>query len=515
MSNNFFNVRDDKIVIIKNSFIILFVIFLVFSRFIADLFVVLGALSFIFLNLKKNIKINSNILFYFIFFYIYLIINSFNSEVTLISLSTALPYIRFIFFIFFFRIYFCDRSSLETLLYSFFFIYAILLVDAIFQIQIGHNFFGYITESSGRISSFFGRHLILGSFISKTFVIVIFLIFHLNIKYKYFAYVITIIVSTFLVYVSRERAALFVFTGSLFISFFLIEKKYFFKIISIVLLKIFILFFFYQQPLQRIYHHTNSQLFEDSKRFTIFSERHTLHYITAIRIFDTHPFLGGGVNSFRHLCGKETYSAKDLIINNPNNKTFSKDDGYYYYIKNYFLPGDKTNYDLFIVFHDEYFENTIRKYNKKEILEYINKNSENFHQKYFTKYWIPHNHIVDKINYKNFDYIKKGSLLFISYEFQNGCNTHPHHIYLQFLSEVGILGFIFLFIFYFFICKSLLIKIVKFIKKGVVANDVVIYGYFFTVFFPLIPSGNFFNNYYSILLYFPLTFLVLCHSQRK
>lgn len=106
------------------------------------------------------------------------------------------------------------------MLYSFFFIYSILLIDVIFQIQIGHNLFGYTTDSSGRISSFFGRHLILGSFISKTFAIVIFLIFYLNIKHKYFAYVVTILISVFLVYVSRERAAFFVFLGILFISFF-------------------------------------------------------------------------------------------------------------------------------------------------------------------------------------------------------------------------------------------------------------------------------------------------------
>ena len=516
MFKNFFNSSGNNIGLIKNTFIIFFVIFLVFSRFIIDLFVVIGAISFIFLKIKKNIKLNSNILFYFIIFYIYLVINSFNSQVILISLSTTLPYIRFIFFIFFIRIYFCDRFSLKTLLYSLFFIYVVLLVDVIFQIQAGHNLFGYITESSGRISSFFGRHLILGSFISKTFVIVIFLIFYLNIKHKYFAYVATIIISAFLVYVSRERAAFFVFLGSLFFSFFLIEKKYFLKIISIVFVQLFLLLFFYQQPIQRIYHHTKSQLFEESKRFVIFSERHQLHYLTAIRIFDKHQFFGGGVNSFRYLCDKTTYSVKDLIINDPKNKTFSTLDGYYYHIKNFYPSGTKTNHDIFLVFAKEYFEiNNIKNYDENTILQLINSKSENVHDKNFKKYLVSHENVLNKINYKNFDYIKNGSLLFISYEFQNGCNTHPHHIYVQFISEIGIFGIVFLLIFYFFICKSLLIKIVKFVKKGIIANDVVIYGYFFTVFSPLIPSGNFFNNYYSILLYLPLTFIILCQPQRK
>lgn len=514
MFKSFVNIGSNKISIIKNIFIFFFVIFLVFSRFIVDLFVVLGALSFLFLKIKNNIKINSSIFLFFIIFYIYLIISAFNSEVPLISLSTIIPYIRFILFIFFIRIYFCDHSSLKTLLYSFFFIYSILLIDVIFQIQIGHNLFGYTTDSSGRISSFFGRHLILGSFISKTFAIVIFLIFYLNIKHKYFAYVVTILISVFLVYVSRERAAFFVFLGILFISFFLIEKKYFFRITSIVLLQIVLLLFFYQQPFQRIYHHTKSQLFEVSKRFAFFSERHELHYLTAIKIFNKHPFFGGGVNSFRYLCNKEIYSVKDLILNDPKNKTFSKNDGYYYYIKNDLIFEKQSHKDLFFVFAKDFYESyNIKNYDENTILQLIDQLSESEHKKNLEKYIIPHHHILDINNYKNFDYVKKGSLLFISYEFENGCNTHPHHILIQFISEVGFFGLIFLLVFYFFICKSLLIKIIQFINKGIVANDVVIYGYFFTVFFPLIPSGNFFNNYYSILLYLPLTFVLLC--QRK
>ena len=514
MFKSFINIRSNKIGIIKNTFIISFVVFLVFSRFIVDLFVVLGAISFLFLKVKNNIKINSNIFIYFIIFYIYLIISSFNSEVTLISLRTILPYIRFVLFIFFIRIYFCDHSSLKTLLYSFFFIYTILLIDVIFQIQIGHNLFGYPTESSGRISSFFGSRLILGSFISKTFAIVIFLIFYLNIKHKYFAYVVTILISIFLVYVSRERSAFFVFFGILFFSFFLIEKKYFLKITSIVLLQIVLLLFFYQQPFQRIYHHTKSQLFEESKRFAFFSERHELHYLTAFKIFNKHPFFGGGANSFRHLCDKETYSVKNYIFNNPKNKSYSKNDGYYYHIRDYFLPDNETKYDLFFVFTKVFYESyNLKNYDDNTILQLIYKLLNGEHRKSFEMYLVPHNHILDKINYKNFDYLKKNSLLFISYEFENGCNTHPHHIPIQFISETGFFGLIFLLFFYYFIYKALFIKISQFIRNGIVANDVIIYGYFFIVFFPLIPSGNFFNNYYSILLYLPLTFILLC--QRK
>ena len=47
----------------SNSHGFSFIFFLVLSRFFADLIVVIGALCFIFLKLKKKIKINSEITF--------------------------------------------------------------------------------------------------------------------------------------------------------------------------------------------------------------------------------------------------------------------------------------------------------------------------------------------------------------------------------------------------------------------------------------------------------------------
>ena len=510
MSPKLFNIRHIQLSNIKNIFIFFFVISLVFSRFFADAFVVIGAILLIYLIIKKNIKIQSIIIFSLLIFYIYLIINSFFSEVALESIKSTLPYARFVLFVLFFSIYFSDKYSLKILLYSFFFVYFILLIDAIFQINSGFNLFGYPLESSGRASSFFGRHLILGSFTSKTFAIVVFLIFYINIKHKYLFYLSSVFVTAILVYLSKERSSLLFYLMILFFSFFSIEKKYFFKIILIIILKLFLLTIFYPKPLDRLYFHTKLQLFSESKNLLIFSDRHEMHYITAYRIFKNFPILGGGANSFRHLCDKEPYSTSDIIKNNIKYSVYSKDDGYVYYIKkNHLMEFEK--FDQFFLFKKEYFErNNISIYNSDKILELIKKEKD-IGEYYYYK--IVPSTLLNPIRYDNFDFVEKGSLLFMINDYNNGCNTHPHHLFAQILAETGIVGFVFLLIFYLFIVKSLCVRLFKFMTIGKNSKDLIIYAYYFSFFFPLMPSGNFFNNYYSILLYLPLTFLILC--QRK
>ena len=80
------------------------------------------------------------------------------------------------------------------------------------------------------------------------------------------------------------------------------------------------------------------------------------------------------------------------------------------------------------------------------------------------------------------DKLKKDNLL---------CNTHPHQIYFEFLSEHGLIGFIFLmFIFY----KLILSKILyNFRNLNYIQLGASIYILF--IFTPLLPSGAFFSDY--------------------
>lgn len=100
----------------------------------------------------------------------------------------------------------------------------------------------------------------------------------------------------------------------------------------------------------------------------------------------------------------------------------------------------------------------------------------------------------------------------------SGCANHPHNTYMQLLSETGIIGFI---IFFFgFLHISLLFfkeffKIV-FRKKRNLSNYQIAVGIsVIIVFWPFSPSGNFFNNWVSIMNAFPLGFYVHAYFLKR
>jgi O-antigen ligase len=120
---------------------------------------------------------------------------------------------------------------------------------------------------------------------------------------------------------------------------------------------------------------------------------------------------------------------------------------------------------------------------------------------------------------ENGDIIHKDEPIFASYDYKNGCNTHPHNILLQFLSELGLVGFIFFLVAFYFLIKKILFIIIKKIKgKNLLSNE---YLLFFTLLglslnlFPLFPSGNFFNNWLSVVFYFYVGFLIYTLKKDK
>lgn len=88
------------------------------------------------------------------------------------------------------------------------------------------------------------------------------------------------------------------------------------------------------------------------------------------------------------------------------------------------------------------------------------------------------------------------------------CSTHPHNILVQILSEAGLIGSFF----YFFSIYFIISNIFKSLRKKISQADrncfLLISGALLINFFPFLPSGNFFNNWISIINYYYIGFYV-------
>jgi len=495
----FFDFKNNK------SIIPLFLIFsfsfsLVFSRFLADLIVALSSIIFLFFFIKnKEYSFLRIRLYLWIFiFWLYLIINSLVSYVPVESLQTTLPYIRFLLFIIFLNFFFKKKKYKFYFLISLLLLYLSLFIDTLFEVYKHSSVIHY------RPSSFFGRHLILGSFISKTFAIIIYLIYDLNLKKKYLLHFLVLIISGTLVYLSSERTSLICFIGISLISILYFQKKNIFILLILFILSFSAIAFTFSNPLKRIYYHTVDQVYDNNK-FNFFSFRHQLHFLTAYNIFESNKILGAGAKSFRFLCDKEEYSVREFINN--KKKIYAPFDGFFFVSKKnevnsaYFVSADLyKNLDL----------NAYYGINQKiSILEQkISDNSFALNKEKILIYNYADKFLFDFFSNKNGEYLEKGQILLLIYEFRNGCNTHPHNFYIQAFSEIGVLGAVFLICFYIF-CIINLLRCIRDRFSSNLNNELILYANFFIILFPLLPSGNFFNNYLSLLIYLPLAFINL------
>ena len=90
------------------------------------------------------------------------------------------------------------------------------------------------------------------------------------------------------------------------------------------------------------------------------------------------------------------------------------------------------------------------------------------------------------------------------YSGKHSKNTHPHNTYLQILSEVGLIGIVIPLILLVILSCKFFAEI--FLNKNSNLIRISFYASFLISLFPFIPSGNFFNNYLSIVYYLPFGF---------
>lgn len=306
-------------------------ILIITGPFLPDLFISIISISFLFITIKnKDFKIYDNLYFkIFIIFYLYLILVSIFSENIKLSLQPSIFYIRF--GIFSLAIYFIllnNYSFIKIIKIIFIFIYLVLFLDTFYQLVVGKNIIGLTYDNSNnfRLTSFFGKNEVLGSYVARFYPFVLSIIFlnaYKNKKKinKFLIFSITVIsIST--VIMSGERTALFLMGISCCLLFISVNslRKYFGLAIIAGSIFFLLLISFDQRVKERMVNSVKSQLGVNSERIVVFSKTYESHYKIAFNMFKEKPLFGHGVKMFRDYCVKpKNFVAEGGCTTHPHN----------------------------------------------------------------------------------------------------------------------------------------------------------------------------------------------------
>ncbi len=482
---------------IPEILIALFPIALISGPLVPEIFILIINIFFLTnIIIKKDYHFLNNKLFYIISIFVFYVtaLSLFSEYKDQIFLKNIF-YFRFIFFILAIY-YFLNKNSkfIYLILYSLIIMFIILIIDGFYQFAYDKNLFGYPKYRSDRISSFFEDKLVLGSFISRYFFIIIALYFYLRNKFIDLIIIPFILLSFVLIVLTGERSALFLTIIGLIVIFILLDIKFLSKFIIILSAAIIlsVSFKINSTLYDRYIIQTKSQIsFSEKFDLSSFFDRfkyYKLSWNTAFNGFKENKIFGQGPKSFKYFCSQPnfvTYSSKKSFKNNniqylDIHKKFMNVE----ITEIFFKVGDVIeNNDLLLKYR---FKNKNYKFfsDKEGKINFVNVAKGNL---------ISSGHQIFTLDLTDFGIPEK------SYFYRNGCTTHPHQLYLQLMSETGLIGTlyilgIFLFIIYLFI-KHLFVKI--FYKQLLYNNTkLCILTYFFLLLFPMTTFGNFFNNWF-------------------
>lgn len=418
---------ENNLVNISTILFYLIPVALITGPFIPDLFLVIITINFLLIIfIKKNFSLIKNKYVYaFILIWLILTINSlFNQNI--VSIKSIFFYFRFLIFgIAVFFLISQKKTIFENLLKIFLLIFFILFIDSLYQFIFSKNLIGFVYENPNnfRITSFFGKDEVLGSYVSRFFPILIFLIINSKDRfiktYKTYIIFFYIVITFLIVLLSGERTSIALFVLCIL---FLFSSS--FSLRKIILLPILISLFiggnivYFNDTIKiRIVSSTLNQLgmHDGSERLILFSKTYEGHYNIALNMFKEKPLFGHGPKMFRFYCSKDENITKELL-------------------------------DV------------------------------------------------------------------------NACSTHPHNFYAQFLAETGLLGTSAILFIFIIIIRDYLKNMyhqIKFKKQFISDEALCLLSVFFITLFPLLPSGNFFNNWLSIIIYYPLGLLIYLIKSKK
>ena len=417
---------------------------LVTGPFLPDLLLSCLSLWFIYYVFKNNIFyiFKNNFFYFFLAFCLVCIFSSLMSDNIFHSLESSLFYFRI--GIFCILISYLIEKDNNILNYFF------LTLVTTFSILIVYAFIEYyfkLNSHPTRISSFFGDELILGSYLSRLLPLIIALFFIRQNKsfFEKNIFIFFLVFTYFTIILSGERSAFFYVNLSfLFIIFFVRINLKLVSLFSIIFAIIFTLFIF------------SFDTHEAGKRLTNRYTNSIKETMNLMSIFDKDKELKNIKAKSQNLENKE--------INNQNEDSVEK--GYNRIV--IFSAGHES---LYITAFNMFLDRPI-----------IGQGPKMFRI---------------KCNDPNFA------------EGIAPCMTHPHNFYIQLLAETGIIGFSFLFfLFIYIIFISIKYSYYLFFKRKKIYSNyqICLLACLLITTWPIIPNGNFFNNYLMMIYCLPIGF---------
>ena len=295
------------------SLILLFPIFLITGNFLVNFFYIsISILSILNFN-KKDDFFRSNIFYLLVFFLIYLSINLLFS----INFLNSYPrVIKFLLIILFIKEIFCfnDKKEIyfEKIIKFWTILYIIVTIDIVFELIFGFNTLGFKSYLDGRIASFFGDELVVGTFYH--FFSLIILSYFVKNKYPNLLVISLIIAIISISFMIGERANFIKLFFSILLFSFLILEINLIKKAGLVCLTLLIIsgIFYSNDSLKKRYYNQISVIYSIDGFKKYFKEsQYGAHQITAYEIFKDNVLFGVGLKNFREESKKSIYENPD------------------------------------------------------------------------------------------------------------------------------------------------------------------------------------------------------------
>ena len=305
------------------SLILLFPIFLITGNFLVNFFYIsISILSVLNFN-KKDDFFRSNIFYLLVFFLIYLSINLLFS----INFSNSYPrVIKFLLIILFIKEIFCFNYKkeiyFEKIIKFWTILYIIVTIDIVFELIFGFNTLGFKSYLDGRIASFFGDELVVGTFYH--FFSLIILSYFVKNKYPNLLVISLIIAIISISFMIGERANFIKLFFSILLFSFLILEINLIKKAGLVCLTLLIIsvIFYSNDSLKKRYYNQISIIYSIDGFKKYFKEsQYGAHQITAYEIFKNNVLFGVGLKNFREESKKSIYENPDYYKTNQRQST--------------------------------------------------------------------------------------------------------------------------------------------------------------------------------------------------